>query len=256
MKRKHIVAGNWKMNTDYSSGRDLATDIVDQLQPSEVVVVLCPPNIQLKNIYNITKDVSNLFVGAQNCHEAGSGAYTGEVSAPMLQSVGVEYVILGHSERRTLFGEDDALLARKVVAVLEAGLRPIFCVGESLDIRKKGDHLTHVTAQVEKGLFHLDAGAFGQVVIAYEPVWAIGTGETATPEQAQEIHQAIRELIGKKYGAEAAALTSILYGGSVKPGNAAELFGKPDVDGGLIGGASLNASDFIAIVTAARRENP
>ncbi len=250
MKRQLIVAGNWKMNMTYQEGRELARGVVDKLQPFEVLVILCTPHIHLYNVSNMIKGISNLKLGAQNCHEAESGAFTGEVSAPMLRSCGVEYVILGHSERREFFQESDALLAKKIDTVLAHGMQPIFCCGEKLDVREAGGHKDLVAEQVSGGLFHLDAEAFSQVVIAYEPVWAIGTGKTASPEQAQEMHQYIRRLVQEKYGAETAEATSILYGGSVKPANAKELFAQPDVDGGLVGGASLKATDFVSIVAS------
>lgn len=249
-KRQLIVAGNWKMHKNYEEGRDLAKDIVERLQPTQVTVVLATPFIHLNSINNIIKDISNLKLGAQNCHQEESGAYTGEVSAGMLQSVGVRYVIIGHSERREYFEESDELLAKKVDAVLAKGMRPIFCCGEKLDVREAGKHLQLVEDQMKKALFHLKPEQFKEVVIAYEPVWAIGTGKTASPEQAQEMHAHIRSLIAKKYKDEIASLTTILYGGSVKPDNAKEIFAKPDVDGGLIGGASLKAEDFVAIVNS------
>ena len=190
------------------------------------------------------------FLGAQNCHQEAKGAYTGEISISMLQSVGVHYVILGHSERREYFGESDALLAAKVDTVLNAGLKPIFCCGEALPVREAEPHLGFVCAQVEAALFHLTAEQVSQVVIAYEPIWAIGTGRTASPEQAQEMHAAIRTLLAGKYGQVVADGISILYGGSVNAANAATLFSQPDVDGGLVGGASLKAAEFIQIIEA------
>lgn len=249
-KRTKIVAGNWKMNKTYSEGRDLTLDIVNKLQPRDTLVVLCPPFVHLQNTNTAINDISNLKLGAQNCHEEDDGAYTGEVSAPMLRSCGCEFVIIGHSERRAYFHEDDALLAQKTEQAISHGLQPIFCCGEALDIREKGTHEDFVASQLNKGLFGLSAEAMQQVVIAYEPVWAIGTGKTASPEQAQDMHAHIRKLVAAKYNDELAEQMSILYGGSVKPANAAEIFAKPDVDGGLIGGASLKADDFIAIVEA------
>jgi len=253
MERQRIVAGNWKMNKTYYEGRSLATNIVESLQPSEVQVILCPPYIHLTNISNITKDVSNLSVGAQNCYHEQQGAFTGEVSPAMLKSTGATYVILGHSERREYFNESDELLAEKIDLVLATGLRPIFCCGEKLDVREAGEHEELVARQLRTALFHLDADAIRDIVIAYEPVWAIGTGRTASPEQAQAMHRFIRGLLAGQYGEETAAAVSILYGGSVKAGNAHELFSQPDVDGGLIGGASLKADDFLAIVNAMRQ---
>ncbi len=247
MKRQRIVAGNWKMNKTFDEGRDLAISIIQQLGLSENFAILCPPFIHLNYLSVLTKGVANLKLGAQNCHFAENGAYTGEVSAPMLKSVDVEYIILGHSERREYFGEGGEMLAKKVIAVLKNGLRPIFCCGEKLDVREAGRQEEVVRGQLEEGLFHLSEEEFTQVVIAYEPVWAIGTGKTASPAQAQEMHRFIRELISSKYSEKTADLTTLLYGGSCNPANAKELFSQPDVDGGLIGGASLKATDFIAI---------
>ncbi|MCB0571719.1 MAG: triose-phosphate isomerase [Phaeodactylibacter sp.] len=248
MKRKKIVAGNWKMYMDYEEGRALAKAIIARLQPSETLVVLGTPYIHLKGISGVIKDVSNLKLAAQNCHQENNGAYTGEVSAPMLKSCEVDYVILGHSERREYFHETDALIARKADAVLAQGMQPIYCCGERLEVREAGEHEALVSKQVSEALFHLDESQIRQAVIAYEPVWAIGTGKTASKEQAQEMHLHIRSLIRKQYGDDIAEGMTILYGGSVKPGNAKELFSQPDVDGGLIGGASLKADDFIAII--------
>jgi triosephosphate isomerase len=248
MKRKKIVAGNWKMNMDYSQGRDLSKAIVSKLQPSDTQVILGVPFIQLKNVSTIVKDISNLSLAAQNCHQAASGAYTGEISAPMLASCDVEYVILGHSERRAYFGETDELIAKKIDIVLEQGMKVIYCCGEKLEVREAGGQNELVGEQVKGALFHLSAEQLQQVVVAYEPVWAIGTGKTASPQQAQEMHAFIRQLLKEQYGEAVAQSISILYGGSVKPSNAAELFANEDVDGGLVGGASLKADDFIAIV--------
>ena len=249
-KRKNIVAGNWKMHKTYEEARRLCVDIVNKLGPSDTEVVLCPPFVHLKLVSTIINEIGNLRLGAQNCHHEEQGAFTGEVSAAMLRSVGVRYVILGHSERREYFGEDDALLAKKVDRALNTDLQPIFCCGEKLEVREAGKEKEHVAAQLEGSLFHLSKADFGRVVIAYEPVWAIGTGKTATPAQAQAMHKHIRGRIAKKYGKAVAEATTILYGGSCKPANAAELFKQPDVDGGLIGGASLKADDFVAIVNA------
>ncbi|MCB0584580.1 MAG: triose-phosphate isomerase [Phaeodactylibacter sp.] len=247
MERKQIAAGNWKMNMDYNEGRDLAKAVVSGLQPSDVLVVLGTPYIHLKNINGIIKDVSNIKLAAQNCHQEENGAYTGEVSAAMLKSCGVDFVILGHSERREYFGEDDKLIARKIDIVLRHGMQPIYCCGEKLEVREAGKHEELVGEQVKTALAHLTKEQMAQVVVAYEPVWAIGTGKTATPGQAQQMHKHIRSILREKFGKEVADATSILYGGSVKPGNAREIFAQPDVDGGLIGGAALKASDFLAI---------
>lgn len=236
------------MNKNYEEGRDLAKQIMEKLQPSEVLVILATPFIHLNSVSNIIKGISNLRLAAQNCHHEESGAYTGEISVDMIKSVHAEFVIIGHSERREYFHETDQLLAKKVDAALAGKLRPIYCCGEKLDVREADKHLQLVEEQLTNGLFHLSAEQFRNVVIAYEPVWAIGTGKTATPEQAQEMHKHIRDLVEKQYNVDVADATTILYGGSVKPDNASELFSQPDVDGGLVGGASLKAEDFVAIV--------
>ena len=250
MKRKQIVAGNWKMNMDFDKGRDLAISIIRSLGPLEATVIYCPPFIHLNYISILIKGINNLYLGAQNCNEFSNGAYTGEVSTGMLKSVGCEYVILGHSERREYYGEDETRLAKKVDAAISQGLKPIFCVGEKLEVREEGKQEELVEKQLKGGLFHLDKSQFSNIVIAYEPVWAIGTGKTASPEQAQEMHAFIRNLIAKKYDKITADTTSILYGGSVKPNNSKEIFSQSDVDGGLIGGASLKAPDFVAIINS------
>jgi len=247
--RRKIVAGNWKMNKTLQEGIELAKTVNRQVEDNGVVIVLCTPFIHLSEVSNvITKD--SLFIGAQNCAAEASGAFTGEVSVDMIKSTGAEYVIIGHSERRSYYHEDDAMLNKKVKLALAAGLTPIFCCGEVLAERQANNHMKVVKTQIENGLFDLSPDDFGQVVIAYEPVWAIGTGVNATSDQAQEMHKAIRELIAEKYGNQLADHTSILYGGSCKPSNARELFANADVDGGLIGGASLNAADFMGIVNA------
>ena len=238
------------MNMDYEEGRDLTKAVIDRLQPSEALVILGTPYIHLRNVASIVKDIFNLKLAAQNCHQEASGAYTGEISVGMLKSCAVDYVILGHSERREFFGETDELIAKKVDAVLDKGMEPIYCCGEKLDVRESGKQNALVEQQLQTALFHLSPEDIRKVVIAYEPVWAIGTGKTASPAQAQEMHAHIRSLLSAKYGAEVADSISILYGGSVKPGNAKELFANPDVDGGLIGGASLKAEDFNAIVSS------
>ncbi|MAT54835.1 MAG: triose-phosphate isomerase [Saprospirales bacterium] len=248
MKRLQIVAGNWKMNKTFDEGRELATAIINGLGSSENLVIICPPFIHLNHLATVSKGISNFYIGAQNCHFEKSGAYTGEVSVPMLKSCGVGFVITGHSERRTLFGETDEVVKKKVDAILEEGLRPIFCCGEPLEVREAGKHFNYVEDQIKAALFHLDKEAFGRVVIAYEPIWAIGTGKTASPDQAQEMHARIRKLISGKYDIETAERTTILYGGSCKPSNAKELFSQADIDGGLIGGASLKAEDFLSII--------
>ncbi|MEM8894654.1 MAG: triose-phosphate isomerase [Bacteroidota bacterium] len=249
--RKHIVAGNWKMNNTIEEGKKLTSEIVNMVKDEvmdDTIAVLCTPFVHLGTTSGSIDGPANIFLGAQNCSQHESGAYTGEVSASMLKSVGVSYVILGHSERREYFAESDELLAAKVDKVLEHGLVPIFCCGESLEIREKDEHYGFVTEQLTNSLFHLSADDFSKIVIAYEPIWAIGTGKTATSEQAQEMHAKLRAHIAGQYGEEIANNTSILYGGSAKPSNAPELFAQPDVDGGLIGGASLKSRDFVDII--------
>lgn len=237
------------MNKTLSEGIELAKSINAQIEDKDVIVILCTPYIHLSEVKKvITK--KTLFLGAQNCASEKSGAYTGEISVDMVKSTGAEYVIIGHSERRSYYNEDDSLLNKKVKLALEAGLMPIFCCGEVLSERQAGIHMQVVSRQIEKGLFDLSPEQFSKVVIAYEPVWAIGTGVNATADQAQEMHKAIRDLVAQKYGKETAENTSILYGGSCKPSNAGELFSNPDVDGGLIGGASLTTNDFMGIIAA------
>lgn len=247
--RAQIVAGNWKMNNDLSETQSLITDLKNQTKTSNAEVMVAPTATNLWQAYNSLKD-AGIEVIAQNMHFAENGAYTGEISASMLKSVGVQTVILGHSERREYFNETDELLAKKVNAALENNMRVIFCFGEELADRKSGNHENIVESQIKNALFHLEAEAFKNIVLAYEPVWAIGTGETASPEQAQDMHAFIRQTLANKYGNDLANSIPILYGGSVKPNNAQEIFSKPDVDGGLIGGASLKAEDFFAIVNA------
>lgn len=253
MSRKKIVAGNWKMNQNLFEGKQLVTDILKRSSnlSENVKVVIAPPFIQLELAASQIKEVEGFYLAAQNCHQEKAGAYTGEVSAYMLKSVGVDYVILGHSERRQYFGEDEILLAKKVNAVLDAEMKVIFCVGEPLEIRDANTQNELVKKQILGGLFHLEEAQFENIVIAYEPVWAIGTGRTASAEQAQDMHAFIRSVIAEKYGNDVAANTTILYGGSCNAANAAALFACPDVDGGLIGGASLKADDFDAIIKAA-----
>jgi triosephosphate isomerase len=251
--RQKIVAGNWKMNKDFDKGLELASEVVNMVKgevKSAVTVVLCTPFIHLSSVKKIVGDQANVKLGAQNCHTKASGAYTGEVSAEMLKSIGTDYVILGHSERREYFHETNAELAEKVNIVLANGMIPLFCCGESLELRQNGDFIGFVSQQITESLFHLSAEDFAKVVIAYEPIWAIGTGLTASAAQAQEMHAALRQHLASKYGQAAANATPILYGGSAKPSNAVELFSCPDVDGGLIGGASLVARDFVDVVKA------
>ena len=246
--RRKIVAGNWKMNTLPSEGLILAKEVIAKSVEvaGDVELVVIPPFTHLNELTKLSSG-TRVAVGAQNCARWVSGAYTGEVSAAMLNAMGVKYVIIGHSERREYFGETNSHLYEKVKQALANNLMPIFCCGEKLDEREANQHFQVVKQQVGESLFALDEQAIKQIVIAYEPVWAIGTGKTATAEQAQEMHAFIRQLLAEKYGSAIADSISILYGGSCKPSNAAEIFVKPDVDGGLIGGASLVAADFIAI---------
>jgi triosephosphate isomerase len=248
--RQNIVAGNWKMNNTFEEADDLVFEVVKFLQENpqdDVEVVLCPPAVYLELATDHAMD-SGVLIGGQNISNFESGAYTGEISAKMLNSMGVEYCIIGHSERRKYFSESNQVLAEKVAMALKHDVIPIFCCGEVLPEREAGDHFNVVKKQLEESLFSLLNEEFARVVIAYEPVWAIGTGVTATSEQAQEMHKYIRGLIAEKYGSEIAEDTTILYGGSCNAKNAAELFANPDVDGGLIGGASLKAPDFIKII--------
>jgi triosephosphate isomerase len=247
--RSKIVAGNWKMNKNLSETKDLLSEILDKLPDTEAEVIVAPTFVNLSEAAHILQP-SEIKVAAQNMHYAKNGAFTGEISADMLLNINVDTVIIGHSERRAYFGETDELLAKKVKAALENKMRIIFCFGEELEERKAGNHFNVVESQLKNGLFELPAEAWQNIVLAYEPVWAIGTGETASPEQAQEMHAFIRKTITEAYDASIANEVSILYGGSVKPSNAGEIFSKPDVDGGLIGGAALVADDFIAIVKA------
>jgi triosephosphate isomerase len=248
--RKQIVAGNWKMNKNLEDGKILASEVVnmvnDEVQDN-VTVILGTPFVHLLSVVQLTNNSDKVFVAAQNCSEHESGAYTGEVSVSMLDSIGVQYVIIGHSERREYFNETNAQLAKKVDLALAENLTPIFCCGEQLEIREDGSHFEHVCNQITESLFHLTRDEMSKLVIAYEPIWAIGTGKTASAEQAQEMHAEIRSHLASQYGEELANDISILYGGSCKPDNAKELFANPDVDGGLIGGASLKSRDFVDI---------
>lgn len=247
--RKQIVAGNWKMNKTLNGGLELCNSINKLVGETNKEVIVAAPYIHLASLVSTCANTP-IKIAAQNCHQEISGAYTGEVSASMLSDIGVTYVILGHSERRAYNGEDNALLAKKVDAALAQGLKVIYCCGETLAERNSNGHFDLVSNQITEGLFHLDSAKLEQVVVAYEPVWAIGTGETATSAQAQEMHAHIRKTLADKYGNELAMNTSILYGGSCKPSNAVELFSQEDVDGGLIGGASLKAEDFVSIIKA------
>ena len=247
--RNNIVAGNWKMNNDSSETEVLLTQLKSFKKPEGVRIMVAPAFTQLAQSTALLKDDA-VAVVAQNMNAATSGAYTGEVSASMLKGVGVHNVILGHSERRSLFHETDAGLASKVKSALDEGMEVIFCFGEELKERKSNTHFDVVAQQIRVALFDLPVSAWKQIILAYEPVWAIGTGETASPAQAQEMHAYIRSLIASNYDQATADSVSILYGGSVKPNNAQEIFAGEDVDGGLIGGASLKAEDFMAIVNA------
>lgn len=253
--RKKIVAGNWKMNKTLPEGVGLIEQILKGLKetpvakpPEELIIVLAPPFILLERACQMVSTIKNVSVAAQNCHQKDSGAFTGEISVPMLKAVGVGYAIIGHSERRSYFKETYSELGAKVDNAIRHQLTPIFCIGEVQEEREKNRHFDIVLEQLEGSLFHLSIDDFSRAVIAYEPVWAIGTGVTATPAQAQEMHAFIRECVRKKYNNEIAENTTILYGGSCNPTNAPELFSMPDVDGGLIGGASLKAGDFLSII--------
>ena len=249
--RKNIVAGNWKMNTTVPEGVELAKGVNEALKATKANcdVVIAVPATHLVAVNQVI-DANLLGLGAENCADHKSGAYTGEVSAAMVASTGAKYVILGHSERRQYYHETAEILKEKTLLALENGLTPIFCIGEVLEERENGTYFDVIKAQVEDSLFNLSAEDFGKIVLAYEPVLAIGTGKTATSDLAEEIHAFSRNLIAEKYGNEVAENTSILYGGSCKPSNAKELFAKPNVDGGLIGGAALAVDTFMGIVTA------
>ncbi|GAA4112656.1 triose-phosphate isomerase [Aquimarina addita] len=248
--RKKIVAGNWKMNKNLADTGVLLSELKVKFKEQPTAEIIVAPTFT--NLYYAFEELkqSGIKVAAQNMHQAESGAFTGAISADMLKSIGVQIVILGHSERRAYFGETDVLLAEKVKTALKHEMTIIFCFGEELEDRKSGNHFKVVESQLKNALFDLDASDWKVIVLAYEPVWAIGTGETASPEQAQEMHAFIRKTIADTYNTETADEVSILYGGSVKPANAKEIFAKPDVDGGLIGGAALDAESFAAIANA------
>ncbi|GGI28503.1 triose-phosphate isomerase [Pedobacter mendelii] len=249
--RKKIVAGNWKMNLDYNEGVSLFSEIVNMVKDErqgDQLAIICAPFIHLNSLSKLGG--SDVAIGAQNIHDKENGAYTGEISAKMVKSIGAEYVILGHSERRQYQAESDELLAAKTKIALSNNLKPIFCIGETLDERNNGSYYEILKKQLVNGIFSLTEEDFRKVVIAYEPVWAIGTGLTASPEQAQDIHAFIRSEIEANYGFNVADDTTILYGGSCNPGNAASLFAQKDIDGGLIGGASLKSRDFTDIIKA------
>ncbi len=247
-----LLAANWKMHLDLTTAQELTSEVASMLNAEAVSapVVLCAPAPMLQAVAHLAKEHQGLHVGGQNLHAEKQGAFTGEISGEMIRSVGARYVIVGHSERRQYFGEDDALLARKVSRALDAGLTPIFCLGETLAEREAGQTEAVAERQLRGGLYHLSAADVAQVVIAYEPVWAIGTGKTASPEQAQAVHAFLRGLLTQQYGAAVAEGLSLLYGGSVKGSNAGELFAQADIDGGLVGGASLQSREFVTIAKA------
>ena len=251
--RKKIIAGNWKMNKTFEEGMALVTEIVGMVKDEyqgTAEVVLIPPFVHINAISRMVTDTNNIYIGAQNCSNHETGAYTGEVSAGMLKSCGSTYVIIGHSERRQYFNEHNEWLALKVDTALKNGLHPIYCCGETLEEREQNIHFTVLKTQISEGLFHLLPNQFSNVVIAYEPIWAIGTGKTATTNQAQEVHEFIRGIIREKYGNQIADDLTILYGGSVKAENAVELFSTQDIDGALVGGAALQSRGFVDIVKA------
>ena len=251
--RKPIIAGNWKMNKTPSEARELVSALIPLVKDAKCDVVVCTPAVDFAAVSEVIKG-TNIKLGAENMHWKESGAYTGELSAAMLKESGVEYVILGHSERRQYFGETDLIVNKKVLAALEAGLHPIICVGETLEQRELGITMELIALQVKSALAGVPAEKLRKCVIAYEPVWAIGTGKTATAEQAAEVCTFIRTTVRHLYGARIARSVTVQYGGSMKPANAAELLSQPDIDGGLIGGASLKAADFVEIVNAANQE--
>jgi triosephosphate isomerase len=249
--RRNIVAGNWKMNNTIEEGKKLTSEIVNMVADEvkdDVTVILGTPFVHLLPVLQLTSEADNISVAAQNCSEHESGAYTGEVSVAMLKSANVPNVIIGHSERREYFNETNTQLAKKVDLALANGLTPIFCCGEPLEIREDGSFFDYVCNQLTESLFHLTRDEISKLVLAYEPIWAIGTGKTASAQQAQDMHAQIRAHLASQYGSETADGISILYGGSCKPDNAKELFANADVDGGLIGGASLKSRDFVDII--------
>lgn len=244
--RKKIVAGNWKMNTSLKEGAELAKALVENFTLNNVELIVAPPFTHLDAVSKELKS-SPIKLSSQNMAKENLGAYTGEVSGEMLKDLNVEYAIIGHSERRMYYGETNEILFAKTQKAIDLDIQPIFCVGENLEQRESGIYFEVIKEQLEKGLFAISKQDFPKVVVAYEPVWAIGTGKTASKEQAQEIHSFIRQMVSEKYGEKIADNLSLLYGGSCKPGNAKELFSQPDIDGGLIGGAALISEDFIAI---------
>lgn len=250
MSRKKIAAGNWKMNTTIDEGIQLASEIANSERNKDVEVILGVPFTHLYPLKKKIPSRSKIKLAAQTCHHLNSGAFTGEISPTNLVNMGIQYVILGHSERRMYNHESDELLKQKVNAALDAGLKVIFCCGEPLEVRKKAQHLSYVKAQLEASLFQVNDQNIKNIILAYEPIWAIGTGETASNEQAQEMHAAIRSFMSKRYNKRISNGISILYGGSVKSSNSKDLFSCQDVDGGLIGGASLSTKEFVAIINS------
>ncbi len=248
--RKSVIAGNWKMNNDLGESQKLVSEILNGLgNDDKCDVIVCPPFTSLNEVYSLIKD-TNVKLGAQNMYFKDNGAFTGEISAGMLKAVGCDYVIIGHSERRTYFGETDELINDKIRKAISCDLKPIFCVGELLEQREAGITNDIVKGQLINGLQGITADEIENIIIAYEPVWAIGTGKTATPDQAQEVHQFIRGIISDMYSAEVAANLIIQYGGSVKPENASALLSRPDIDGALVGGACLKADSFLSIIAS------
>ena len=249
--RKKVIAGNWKMNMDLHQSQKLVSEIINGLgKDNKAEVIVCPPFTSLSEVSSLLKGTP-VKLGAQNMYYEESGAFTAEISADMLKSVGCEYIILGHSERRVIFNESDELINKKMKTALAKELKPIFCIGELLEQRESGETMEVVSSQVEKGLEGITAGQMKNVIVAYEPVWAIGTGKTATPEQAQEVHAFIREFVAKKYSSSVSENLIIQYGGSVKPDNTRELLSQKDIDGALVGGACLKANSFLSIITSA-----
>ncbi len=249
--RRKVIAGNWKMNNDLNESQDLVSKIINGLgNDTKCDVIVCPPFTSLNEVSSLIKNTP-VKLGAQNLYFEDSGAFTGEISAAMLKSIGCEYVIIGHSERRTIFGEPDDVINKKIQRALEHNLNPIFCVGELLEQREDGKTMEVVKNQILNGLKDITPAQLSEIIIAYEPVWAIGTGKTATPEQAQEVHAAIRELIAENFSEDVADNLVIQYGGSVKPDNAGELLSQKDIDGALVGGACLKADSFLGIIAAA-----
>ena len=249
--RRKVIAGNWKMNMDLHQSQKLVSEIINGLgKNSKAEVIVCPPFTSLSEVSSLLKNTP-IKLGAQNMYFEESGAYTGEISVEMLKSVGCEYVILGHSERRVIFNEPDELINKKIKAALAKGLKPIFCIGELLEQRENGETIQVVSDQIEKGLEGINSEELKKIIIAYEPVWAIGTGKTATPQQAQEVHSFIRELVAKKFSSSIADNLVIQYGGSVKPDNSGELLSQKDIDGALVGGACLKSDSFLSIIASA-----